>query len=166
MKPLRTRFTVLRMMILVAVSAVSMPLLIVLYKYAKFMYDNPFSASVAWVENSPRQLKFARAIRPRQPLPIHYKYAVSFDKSVPRGLPYQVILEVQLIDEKTRVIEETQRMTRYVLAGNEETHGAYSCKLQPKHAGEYRVRYEGFSTDLLGRKSKSPAIDTDYFKVE
>ena len=57
-------------------------------------------------------------------------------------------------------------MTRYVLAGKGVTHGDFSCVLKPIHAGEYRVRYEGLSSDLLGRKSKAPTIDTQYFEVE
>jgi hypothetical protein len=162
----RVRFTIRQMMILIAISAFSIPIISTLYYTISFMHNNPFSASVVWVKNSPRELRTGKSIRLGQTVPIHYEYEVSFDETVPSGLPYKAILEVQLIDSKTRVVEEAHRMTRYVLAGKGVTHGDFSCELKPIHAGEYRVRYEGLSSDLLGRKSKAPAIDTQYVEVE
>ena len=162
----RVSFTVRQMMILIAISAFSIPVISTLYYVISFVYNNPFSASIVRVKNSPRELRTGKSIRLGQTVPIQYDYEVSFDEIVPGGLPYKVILEVQLIDEKSRVVEEAHRMTRYVLAGKGVTHGDFSCELKPIHAGEYRVRYEGLSSDLLGRKSKAPAIDTKYVEVE
>ena len=162
----RVRFTVRQMMILIAIFAFSIPITSTLFYTIGFVYNNPFSASIVRVKNSPRELRTGKSIRLGQTVPIHYEYEVSFDETVPSGLPYKAILEVQLIDSKTRVVEEAHWMTRYVLAGKGVTHGDFSCELKPIHAGEYRVRYEGLGSDLLGRKSKAPAIDTQYVKAE
>jgi hypothetical protein len=162
----RVRFTVRQMMIVIAIFAFSIPMIHTLVDRRVFVYNNPLSANIVWVKNSPRKLRTGKSIRLGQTVPIRYEYDVSFDETVPSGLPYKVILEVQLIDSKTRVVEEAYRMTRYVLAGKGVTHGDFSCELKPLHAGEFRVRYEGLSSDLLGRKSKAPAIDTQYVEVK
>jgi hypothetical protein len=162
----RVRFTVRQMMILIAIFALLIPIISTAFYMMLFMYNNPFSATGVRVKNSPRRLRTGKSIRLGQTVPIHYENEVSFDEIVPSGLPYKVILEVQLIDSKTRVVEQAHRMTRYVLAGKGVTHGDFSCELKPVHAGEYRVRYEGLGSDLLGRKSKAPAIDTQYVEVE
>jgi hypothetical protein len=162
----RVRFTIRQMMILIAISAFLIPITIKLVYMFSFMYNYPFSASVVRMKNSPRELRTGKSIRLGQTVPVNYEYEVSFDEIVPSGLPYKVILEVQLIDSKTRVVEEAHRMTRCVLAGKGMTQGDFSCELKPTHAGEYRVRYEGLGSDLLGRKSKAPAIGTQYVEVE
>jgi hypothetical protein len=162
----RVRFTVRQMMILIAIIAFSIPIIsAVIYRMA-FVYNNPLSANIVWVKNIPRALRTGKSIRLGQTVPIRYEYEVSYDETVPSGLPYKVILEVQLIDSKTRVVEEAHPMTQYVLAGKGKTHGDFRCELKPVHAGDYRVRYEGLSSDLLGRKSKAPAIDTQYVEVK
>ena len=162
----RVRFTVRQMMILIAIIAFSIPIIsTVIYRMA-FVYNKPMSANIVWVKNFPRALRTGKSIRLGQTVPIRYEYEDSFDETVPSGLPYKVILEVQLIDSKTRVVEEAHRMSRYVFAGKGMTHGDFSCELKPVHAGDYRVRHEGLSSDLLGRKSKAPAIDTQYVEVK
>jgi hypothetical protein len=59
-----------------------------------FIYNNPFSASIVRVKNSPRELRTGKSIRLGQTVPTHYDYEVSFDETVPSGLPYNVILDI------------------------------------------------------------------------
>ena len=83
----RARFTVRQMMILIAISAFSIPIISKLFYMISFMYNNPFSASVVRVKKLPRELRTGKSIYLGQTVPIHYEYEVSLTKSCRAGCP-------------------------------------------------------------------------------
>jgi hypothetical protein len=161
----RIRFTVRRMMIFVAIAALSLVFLVPIFSKLRYLYNTPYSASFVWTNVVPRGPALIGPAIAGQPVPIHCLFDTTFSDRVPSGIPYQVTIEVQMIDRKTGIVEETHRQSRYVRAGKGVARAELNLNLTPSHAGDYRVRYEGTSHDLVGRKSTHPGIATQWFEA-
>jgi hypothetical protein len=181
----RVRFTVGRLMIVVAVVAVALAVMIPVYRRLKWLYDSPSSFSFfhAIIDRDPRSPE-ERSVsqsgtrhvvtRPvtkiafGKPFLARCSYEYGASPSIPTGLIYRVSVETKLMDASTRAVIESRQERHFLIAGlgsRKIIRGASSCNLTPPRPDIYLVRYEIHVTDMFGREGLA-ASGSETFRMQ
>jgi hypothetical protein len=156
MKIPRLRFTVRRMMVIVAIAAIALMFAIPVVSRLLWLYKSPSSINLVGGAVEPDWIVLRTPAPVGRPVPVQCSYRASIAPSIPSGLIYKLSVEIQLIDA-TGTVLETCRQSHYLIARGkkgEEDWNELACTLTPRQPGSYMVRYDVQATDLFGRTGR------------